>query len=386
MREIELLKSDPGTLGDFCGAKEEKFVDMLKSLKMPSKEVEHYRYFDMEYLLSKNYYLIDKKSSRSAENSNRLVFENGYLKEAPKEFISRSGFSAQEHFDPVYPLSHLLSCERVSLEIDRDVTLEVSHVNTLKGALGAYRISLRIKSGAKVLIKERFEGEKGSGSLILFGWDVDIQEGSLEFVTISEPKSEGAVFVGSHYIRADKESFTGYRSYALGSGTVANIALIELEKSSRCEASHLVFAMERASVANITKIVHKKSDAATRQKSRHVLKDKAQAVFDALVRVEKDAEGASVHQENRTVLLNDGAYMVAKPQLEIYIDELEASHGSTTGQIDPQELFYIRSRGIEELKAKKLIITGFVNELIQEAPKECIEEIGVAFERLFATE
>ena len=66
--------------------------------------------------------------------------------------------------------------------------------------------------------------------------------------------------------------------------------------------------------------------------------------------------------------------MASRPQLEIYIDELEASHGSTTGQLDGKQLFYLRSRGITEIEARKILIQAFANEMIDEIKDESVRE------------
>jgi Fe-S cluster assembly protein SufD len=78
--------------------------------------------------------------------------------------------------------------------------------------------------------------------------------------------------------------------------------------------------------------------------------------------------------------------MVAKPQLEIYIDELEASHGSTTGQLDEKQLFYLRSRGISAIEARKMLVIAFANTLIEKVKDSREQErIKEEFERAFYT-
>jgi Fe-S cluster assembly protein SufD len=76
--------------------------------------------------------------------------------------------------------------------------------------------------------------------------------------------------------------------------------------------------------------------------------------------------------------------MVAKPQLEIYIDELEASHGATTGQLDKKQLFYLQSRGISYLEARKMLVIAFANTLIETVKDARHQErIKAAFEEVF---
>ena len=76
--------------------------------------------------------------------------------------------------------------------------------------------------------------------------------------------------------------------------------------------------------------------------------------------------------------------MASKPQLEIYIDELEASHGSTTGQLDEKQLFYLQSRGISYVEARKILVIAFANTLIEEVKDTRQQErIKTAFEEVF---
>jgi len=82
--------------------------------------------------------------------------------------------------------------------------------------------------------------------------------------------------------------------------------------------------------------------------------------------VEHAAKWTKAHQNSKAILLDERAYMAAKPQLEIYIDELEASHGSTTGQLDEKQLFYLRSRGIDKIEARKMLVIAFANTLIEQ--------------------
>jgi len=89
-------------------------------------------------------------------------------------------------------------------------------------------------------------------------------------------------------------------------------------------------------------------------------------------------------QNSKAILLHDDAYMVAKPQLEIYIDELEASHGATTGQLDRKQLFYLQSRGISYVEARKMLVIAFANTLIEEVKDTRHQErIKAAFEEVF---
>ena len=81
--------------------------------------------------------------------------------------------------------------------------------------------------------------------------------------------------------------------------------------------------------------------------------------------VSKDAQKTDAFQFNQNLLLSENAEVNIKPELEIYADDVKCSHGATTGELDEQMLFYLRSRGLNKEEAKKILIERFVNELIE---------------------
>lgn len=101
-----------------------------------------------------------------------------------------------------------------------------------------------------------------------------------------------------------------------------------------------------------------------------VLADHASGSFDGLVDVAKGADGADAEQLSRTLLLSPTARGDTRPQLDIHADEVKAGHGATVGQLDADELLYLRMRGIPAAEAKGLLIDGFVREVIARLPHE----------------
>jgi len=88
-------------------------------------------------------------------------------------------------------------------------------------------------------------------------------------------------------------------------------------------------------------------------------------VFNGKVFVREDAQKIEAFQQNNNVILSESASMNAKPELEIYADDVKCSHGSTTGQFDEEAIFYLRTRGIGEDNAKKLMISAFAEDVLK---------------------
>ena len=120
---------------------------------------------------------------------------------------------------------------------------------------------------------------------------------------------------------------------------------------------------------------HMVGGAFSRQTFRGIVGGTARAEFDGLVYVAPDAQKTEAYQENRSILLSEGAVAETHPQLEIYADDVKCSHGATTGYLNPDELFYLRSRGIPEKEARKMKMISFVSPVIAHLPVEMQEQI-----------
>ena len=109
---------------------------------------------------------------------------------------------------------------------------------------------------------------------------------------------------------------------------------------------------------------HENDACQSHQLFKYILSDKSSGVFNGKVVVREHTKQTDADQSNKNLLLSPHALMNANPQLEIYAEDVKCAHGSTTGQIDPEALFYLRSRGINKQKAIELIIGGFAKEII----------------------
>lgn len=106
---------------------------------------------------------------------------------------------------------------------------------------------------------------------------------------------------------------------------------------------------------------------------KSVLDHKSTGVFNGKVIVRPDAQKTNAFQQNSNLLLSENAQINSKPELEIYADDVKCSHGSTTGQIDEEAIFYLQSRAIGKVEAQKMLIGAFVAEVVDELENEAIK-------------
>jgi Fe-S cluster assembly protein SufD len=97
-------------------------------------------------------------------------------------------------------------------------------------------------------------------------------------------------------------------------------------------------------------------------------------VFNGKVIVHKDAQKTDANQSNRNLLLSRGCEIDSKPEMEIYADDVKCGHGSTVGQLDEQQLFFLRARGLDETSARSLLTYAFAVEVLQRIPSEPVRQ------------
>ena len=123
-----------------------------------------------------------------------------------------------------------------------------------------------------------------------------------------------------------------------------------------------------------THITHSVGGGSSNQLIKFVLDDNAQGHFIGDLKIAQDAQQTEAHQTNRNLLLSETAEMRTQPQLEIYADDVKATHGASTGQLDESALFYMQQRGIEKQKARQLLVGAFMREVLDKIPNSLIPD------------
>jgi len=365
----------------------ENLLEKFISLGLPSKKGEAYRYFDVENILDKEYETLDYLP-KTIQESEKIEIVDGVVVAAPKNLRIYTETCEQidpDHFDPIYYLGHLLSPQPIKIEIDGDVELEIEHRFTKSDALIAYRIVLFNQSNRHATLYENFIADNIQNSCVLYGYDMHIaQDSTLNVVKMQTMKNEQYSMIASHKINVAKQANALLKSFDLGGDQGLQLLKVDLDTRAHVEAGHLLYLNEASKRGLVSQIIHKGEHSTSKQEAKNILDGQARGIFDALIRVEETAKYTKAEQNSKAILLHENAYMVAKPQLEIYIDELEASHGATTGQLDEKQLFYLQSRGISYVEARKMLVIAFANTLIETVKDTRHQErIKAAFEEVF---
>ena len=155
---------------------------------------------------------------------------------------------------------------------------------------------------------------------------------------------------------------------------------------AQCDLLGLYLAGDKQLVDFHIDVRHNLPNCGSRENFKGIVYGKGKAVFDGLVYVAKDAQKTDAAMSNRNLMLSQNAEVDTKPQLEIYADDVKCSHGTTVGQIEPEMLFYLRSRGISASMAQRMLCLGFAGEIIDALGNEPLqayvsERVGQRLER-----
>ena len=154
-------------------------------------------------------------------------------------------------------------------------------------------------------------------------------------------------------------------SILLGGGLVRNnVHPVLAGEGAECLINGLFVGAEHQHLDNYMLVEHAQPQCSSRQFYNGILDDRARGVFHGRIVVHKDAQKTDAKQTNRNLLLSDDARIDTKPQLEIYADDVKCTHGATIGQIEEEQLFYLRTRGIEETSARNLLLYAFAAECL----------------------
>ena len=208
---------------------------------------------------------------------------------------------------------------------------------------------------------------------------IEIDEGSVfKNILIQKSKSNGYFYKN---ILGSQGNNSNYQIFVLSSGLKFNKIEIEMNLEKKNSNCHILSALnlkdgEHQEIK--TRINHLAPNCKSYQKIKNVLEGNSNGVYQGKIFVKDVAQKTDAYQLSKALILEDLAEFNAKPELEIYADDVKCSHGSTSGSIDKDAIHYLMTRGINFSKAKKLLINGFLNEIFE---NETEQEIRTFLEK-----
>ena len=317
----------------------------IEALELPSKYDEEFKKVDFNNLFSNEF-----------KNIETYEFDIMGLKSVKDETVyENSLFDITRNFDE----------KQIVLTINSNIPEPLCLIHKIKDDDTFYVNSLKVevKEGAKASLIEVFtNSSQNSAYSVNRSFDIE-KNANFEYAKIQHISENNSLLYNANFTQ-DDYSKVKFTSFELGIGFVVNnyINIID-NKNIEYNLNGLVKSQNSANTANLIKTIHNNESSTSDINFKHSLKDEAKAVFKAKSRVNKNALFSKAFQNSNTILLSDDASIYAQPHLEILIDELEASHGATTGTLDKEQLLYLQSRGIPKQKAYDMLLKAFESQI-----------------------
>jgi Fe-S cluster assembly protein SufD len=230
--------------------------------------------------------------------------------------------------------------------------------------LSNFRMILLLEPGAELELIEQFESVGETANALNVITQVALAEGAvLEHVRVQR-ESDAIVLLTSTFVEQAAVSKYRYSGFDLGGGLVRHELSTRLAGSGAEAHFNGAFVLDRKRlVDNHVSVDHASPACNSTQFFRGVLGGSSRGVFNGRALIRAGADESSVKQSNANLLLSPLAEMDTKPELEIYADEVEASHGATVGQLDEAAIFYLRSRGLSDAQARRMLTAAFCHSV-----------------------
>lgn len=230
-------------------------------------------------------------------------------------------------------------------------------------------------AGSRATIVEQHIGIGSGGYFANPVTEIMLEEGAVLEHYTREAEGPGAFHIATHQVSVGKDA--SYDSFVLADG--GRLARIEIGlvldgEGAACRLDGAYTGRERQHIDNTTMIDHAHPHTTSREIYKGVLDDHARGVFQGRILVRKGAEKTDGQQTCRTLLLSESAEIDAKPELEIYADDVKCSHGAAAGELDEDSLFYLRSRGVPEFEARHMLVEAFLGEVIDKIANEGVRD------------
>ncbi|EAR24362.1 ABC transporter, membrane component [marine actinobacterium PHSC20C1] len=259
----------------------------------------------------------------------------------------------------------------ITVTSEEHVTLRISRADLGNTARGAHTvITARPHSNSTIIV------ESSGDALLSENVEVVVEEGaSLNFVSVQDWNDE-AIHLASHFVQVGRDATLKHTVISLGGKVVRVNPAVHLSgEGADGELYGLYFADEGQHLEQRVYMHHKAAHTRGRVNYKGALQGAgARTVWVGDVLIGRDGAGTDSYEQNRNLVLTEGTRADSIPNLEIETGDIQgAGHASATGRFDDEQLFYLQARGISEAEARRLVVIGFLSEIVQKVGDEQLE-------------
>ena len=234
------------------------------------------------------------------------------------------------------------------------------------GALVLPRVLVHVGERAEISLVESY-ATLGPGALTSAVTEITLDPAAIVDHVKVQREAETAFHLASLTVRLGRAATFASRAITLGGRIARNdITAILGGEGAECTLNGLYVATGESLVDTHTTIDHAMPHCPSHEVYKGILAGRARAVFNGKIVVRPDAQKTDAKQTNRALLLSDEAQINTKPQLEIFADDVKCTHGAAVGQLDDDAMFYLRSRGLDAVAARNLLIHAFAGDILND--------------------
>ncbi|MEA3018219.1 MAG: Fe-S cluster assembly protein SufD [Sphingomonadales bacterium] len=342
-------------------------------LDLPSSRDEDWRWSDPASIdaarrIERSAGVIESMATFLSLEGPRLVFIDGCFDEDwsdPAGFELGSYEASSEH-----PLGRHASGQGYELRFEAGAATIVQILHTSTGGDNHLPLRIRVAAGAAVTIVETFTGAGWANRLT----EIDLAPSARLMRSVRLLQDEGFISLRDEAVLAEGARLESIvlASGAMGSRIDASVRLAGAGASAEVGGALLARGQQRHDASYVVR--HDEPSGTSRQLWRSVADDRATCSVAARVEVARDAQKTDGEQSLKGLLLSRTATVNAKPELEIFADDVKCAHGATVGELDRDALFYMASRGVPEAEAKALLTRAFVADALERIGEQAVRE------------
>ncbi len=391
-------------------ALQDEAIEIFRTLEFPTSRNEEWKYTSLQPLLKRDYgtaFVPPRSVPLSTEvsewwsgfrNPVVLILNNGHFDDSLSKghddlLISRIGSGKSTLIEECYgriaplgdhatlALNTAVAENGLAIEIPRDTALEdpifIVHLNQTQDgntmAFGRTFIYAHENSQAKVV--ELWINEGGNYSFENSVTEIVVRSNAnLHHYSLQNDSDRSSLINFMHADQYDHSVFTSAVITTKGEIIRNNNEIRHKGEHVESNLYGLYIQNGQQHVDNHTLVDHANPNCYSNELYKGVLDGSSVAVFNGKVMVRPNAQKTNAFQSNKTLLLSENATINTKPQLEIFADDVKCSHGATTGRLDMEALFYLRSRGLSEFRARALLTFAFAAEVLERIELEPIRK------------
>jgi len=378
-------------------------IKFFESTGFPTKKMEAWKYTSLNSILKEDYSIFPKKEDtieyRDIKkycvhdiDTYQIVFVDGiyasHLSQTTHDKLDACLMSStlnkakykpiiKKYFNKVAPqesltaLNTAFSYEGAYIRIPKGVAAEkpIQILNFSTGNENALMIQPRnliiVEDNAQVQIIERHQSLTDNAVLTNSVTEIFAGKNSnVDYYKIQNDKATSSL-IDNTYISQDRDSVASVHTFSLGGKlTRNNLNFYQNGTGIDSILKGITIIEGKQHVDHNTLVHHRKPHCESHQDYKGIFAEKSTGVFNGKVLVDKIAQKTDAYQSNNNILIDDGATINSKPQLEIFADDVKCSHGCTIGQLDEEALFYMQSRGIPKKEARALLMFAFANNVL----------------------